>query len=181
MKYSKEILIAQIEAGEVPDFIFFWGHQPKKDLSISNNCFSQWYQCTFTVDGKTYKTAEHWMMANKASLFGDKNIAHQILATDDPEKVKSLGRLVHGYNDKIWNNHKVQVVIDGNYHKFSQNKKLKDYLRSSNPSVLVEASPVDLIWGIGLAAENKLSTVPKAWRGLNLLGFALMEVRDKLQ
>lgn len=102
MKYTKESLIKNIDDGKQFGYLFFWGHKPAKDLSITKSCFSQWWQGTFTVDDKIYKTSEHWMMEKKALLFGDKAIAEQIIATDDPAKVKSLGRLVSGYDDVIW-------------------------------------------------------------------------------
>jgi ribA/ribD-fused uncharacterized protein len=161
-------------------FIFFWGHQPTKDGSISKTCFSQWWLSPFVVDGIEYKTAEHWMMAKKAELFDDLETLEKILACKSPVDAKKLGREVRNYNEALWLENRYQIVKDGNYHKFDQNKNLKSFLLSTSEQVLVEASPVDPVWGIGMASDHADILDPKKWLGLNLLGFALMEVRDEL-
>jgi ribA/ribD-fused uncharacterized protein len=181
MKYNKELLIEKINNGEEIEYLFFWGHRPSGDGQITKSCFSQWWQSPFIADGKTYKTAEHWMMEKKALLFDDYEIAEKIIAADDPAKVKNLGRLVKGYNDVLWKEESERIVIEGNYHKFNQQDKLKHFLLSTKDAVIVEASPLDTIWGIGLASDNADAYHPKKWLGLNLLGFALMEIRDRLR
>ena len=162
-------------------FLFFWGHQPSADGIITKTCFSQWWLCSFVVDKVTYKTAEHWMMAKKAALFGDKEILAQILMAKTPAEAKKLGRKVRDYQDDVWLNNRFEIVKEGNYHKFSQNEALKTFLLNTSDRVIVEASPVDSIWGIGMAIDNPAIENPEKWEGLNLLGFALMEVRDELK
>ncbi|MFM2393397.1 MAG: Swarming motility protein YbiA [Bacteroidota bacterium] len=159
-------------------FIFFWGHQPTKDGSISKTCFSQWWLSSFIVEGIEYKTAEHWMMAKKAELFGDKEALDKIISCDSPAIAKKLGREVRNFVDEVWKKNCFQFVVEGNFHKFSQNTDLKEFLLSTNNAIIVEASPFDKIWGIGTRAH--IEDI-KLWKGQNLLGFALMEVRDELK
>lgn len=163
------------------DFLFFWGHQPSKDGTITKTCFSQWWMSSFKVDGIEYKSAEHFMMAKKAELFEDFDIMNQIIKVNSPVDVKKLGREVKNYNDAIWLKNRYEIVKTGNFYKFSQDQDLNKFLLNTNEKVLVEASPVDAIWGIGLASDHKNANNPKEWEGLNLLGFALMEVRDELK
>ena len=110
----------------------------------------------------------------------DEDIFQKILQTDDPKKIKALGRLVKNYQDEIWIAHRYEIVVQGNLAKFSQDNDLKAFLLSTSDQIIVEASPVDQIWGIGLAADHVNATNPNGWQGLNLLGFALMEVRKQL-
>jgi ribA/ribD-fused uncharacterized protein len=175
MKYNIESIAAESK------FLFFWGHQPNKDGSISKTCFSQWWLSSFEVDKVTYKTAEHWMMAKKAELFNDNEVLAKIIKADSPAKAKKLGREVKNYDDKLWLTRRYEIVKQGNYHKFSQNAALKTFLLNTKDRILVEASPVDPIWGIGMASDHKDVLNPEKWKGLNLLGFALMEVRDELK
>lgn len=121
------------------------------------------------------------MMAEKARLFGDHASASAILAAGSPKQAKQIGREVSGFDPAIWDREKMRVVTEGNLQKFSQNKPLKEFLISTRDSILVEASPVDRIWGIGLAADDERAENPLLWRGENLLGFALMETREKLR
>ena len=162
-------------------FLFFWGHQRSKDGIITKTCFSQWWLSSFTVEEIEYKSAEHWMMAKKAALFNDFNILEKIIQSKTPAEAKKLGREVKNYNDEVWIKNRFQIVKEGNFHKFSQHKNLKDFLLSTKERILVEVSPVDPIWGIGMASDHKDANNPEKWRGLNLLGFALMEVRDELK
>lgn len=162
-------------------FLFFWGHQPSKDATITKTCFSQWWISPFIVDGITYKTAEHWMMAKKAELFNDNEILEKIIQVNSPAEAKKLGREVRNYVDSVWLENRYEIVKQGNFYKFSQNLDLKEFLMNTKERVLVEASPVDAIWGIGMAGDHKDVLNPEKWRGLNLLGFALMEVRDELK
>lgn len=178
MNYTNEKIIERFESGENLKFLLFWGHT-KSDL-ITKSCFSQWYESNFEVNGIEYQTAEHFMMAEKALLFNDKNIYEQIIKSSKAGKVKELGRQVKNFNQRIWEENRFEIVVRGNFHKFSQNPKLSEFLRNTNDRILVEASPVDNIWGIGLAQNNEDAENPYFWNGLNLLGYALMETRDIL-
>jgi len=181
MKYDLNWLIEKSEKDEKIKFLFFWGHQENKNGIITSSCFSQWWNSPFTVDSIEYKTAEHWMMAHKALLFNDENIFNKIIAAKSPGEAKELGRNVQNFNEEEWNKKRFEIVIQGNIHKFSQNTNLKEFLINTNERILVEASPVDRIWGIGLTANSEKANNPKLWNGINLLGFALMEVRDILK
>lgn len=178
MRYSLENLIAQNNENK---YLFFWGHQPSKDGIITKTCFSQWWESSFKVDNVTYKTAEHWMMAKKAELFEDDEILEKIIQASSPAEAKKLGREVKNYVDSVWLENRYEIVTQGNFHKFSQNSDLKEFLLNTKDRILAEASPVDAIWGIGMASDHKDIHNPEKWQGLNLLGFALMEVRDELR
>ena len=178
MKYTIEGLVMN---GQAKEYLFFWGHPPSKDRTITKSCFSQWWEDGFIEDGVTYKSAEHYMMAKKAVLFNDTEVRERIIASKSPAEAKKLGRQVIGYDDALWVQHRFEIVKQGNYLKFSQNEPLKTFLMQTGDRVLVEASPVDGIWGIGMVAENPDAVNPGKWYGLNLLGFALMEVRDMLR
>ncbi len=181
MIYSLEWLIENFTKGKKAKFLFFWGHQKSKSGDLTPTCFSQWWGAPFKVEGVTYKTAEHWMMAQKALLFGDKEAYEKILIAGSPKEAKAIGRQVLNYKEDVWTDKRFDIVVTGNLHKFSQHADLKAFLLSTKDRVIVEASPVDRIWGIGLAADNDKAENPLRWNGLNLLGFALMEVRDKLK
>jgi hypothetical protein len=181
MNYSVEWLLNKHNRGEKVKYIFFWGHQPTANGSVSESCFSQWWHAPFTVGTITYKTAEHWMMAQKALLFQDQPHLEQILTCASPAEAKKIGRLVNKFDDKVWDEHKYAFVKQGNYFKFSQHTDLREYLLNTGERVLVEASPVDKIWGIGMAKADENIHNPHRWKGENLLGFALMEVRDQLR
>jgi ribA/ribD-fused uncharacterized protein len=176
MKYTIEWLNTQQNI----DFLFFWGHQPSKDGSVIKTCFSQWWPAAFRENEHVFLTAEHYMMSKKSQLFGDNETFERILKKTSPKDVKDLGRQVKNFDAAIWDEHKYQIVKDGNFLKFSQNEQLKQFLLQTNFKVIVEASPVDKIWGIGLSEDAVDAKDPKNWKGQNLLGFALMEVRDKI-
>ena len=178
--HFKQLCEKYNNAQEAIRFYFFWGHTPSKDGKITKSVLSQWWQQPFEVDGVLYPTCEHFMMAGKARLFGDAATLAEILAANTPNEAKKLGRKVANFDGAIWDAHKYEIVRLGNWHKFSQNKDLGEFLLQTRYHVLVEASPVDTIWGIGLKAEDERASNPNLWRGGNLLGFALMEVRDAL-
>jgi ribA/ribD-fused uncharacterized protein len=161
-------------------FFFFWGHQPSADGRITKSCLSQWWVAPFEVKNIIYQTAEHWMMAEKARLFKDGKAMANILASQTPAKAKEEGRLIENFDPAVWDLHKFDIVVDGNRYKFSSDRALKDFLLATGQQVLVEASPLDTIWGIGLSGDNPAARDPRSWRGENLLGFALMEVRAML-
>lgn len=178
MKYNIQWLQEKYNQGERLKYVFFWGHKPNADGSISKNCFSQWWDCKFTVDGVKYHTAEQYMMAQKAALFGDKKIQEEIMKGTHPKQYKELGRKIFGFNQGIWDRYCCDIVIKGNVAKFSQNEDLKAFLLGTINRVLVEASPYDKIWGIGMSQDERNIENPLTWNGTNFLGFCLMEVRD---
>lgn len=175
-RYLQE-LQARYNAGEAFDYVFFWGHQRSKN-GVTASCFSQWYEAKFVVDRLVYLTAEHFMMAEKAALFGDQEIRDRILKARTPDAAKALGRKVRGFDDVLWLQHRFSIVLRANEEKFGQNPELHEFLNQTGNRILVEASPVDKVWGIGLAQDHKHAGDPNLWQGLNLLGFALMQVRD---
>ena len=178
MKYTVETILDRFDSNDNLNFLFFWGHTENKDY-VTKACLSQWYESEFKENEITYFTTEHYMMAEKAKLFDDINIYNQILETRKQGKIKELGRQIKNFNQSIWDQHKYEIVLKGNFLKFSQNKKLKIFLLNTKNKILVEASPLDTIWGIGLSADDEKVNNPHLWEGTNLLGFALMEVRDK--
>jgi ribA/ribD-fused uncharacterized protein len=178
MTYNMPWLLRQ--SPDPGNFLFFWGHQPAWDGTITKTCLSQWWVAPFVVDGVTYPTAEHWMMAGKARLFNDEEAFRKIIAADSPRNAKNEGRLVKNFDPDQWEENKFQLVVEGNFHKFSQHPALRQFLLDTGNKVLAEASPLDRIWGIGLASDNPAIQYPAKWNGENLLGFALMEVRDKM-
>ncbi|EAD6489006.1 NADAR family protein [Listeria monocytogenes] len=181
MDYTLEKIQHKYRKGEKLKYIFFWGHQPAEDGKISKSCFSQWWICSFKVDGVEYNCAEQFMMAEKANLFNDMEMREKILAAKHPKQAKDFGRLIRGFQEDIWLKNRFNIVMRANQAKFSQNEELKKFLMQTKNRILVEASPVDKIWGIGMAADNKNVENPLYWKGLNLLGFALMAVRDELE
>ncbi|EAC3357933.1 hypothetical protein BJM51_07710 [Listeria monocytogenes] len=181
MDYTLEKIQHKYRKGEKLKYIFFWGHQPAEDGKISKSCFSQWWICSFKVDGVEYNCAEQFMMAEKAKLFNDMEMREKILAAKHPKQAKDFGRLIRGFQEDIWLKNRFNIVMRANQAKFSQNEELKKFLMQTKKRILVEASPVDKIWGIGMAADNKNVENPLYWKGLNLLGFALMAVRDELE
>ena len=171
---------AAVAGGARPEFLFFWGHRPRRDGSLGPSCLSQWWPAELEVDGQRFATAEHWMMWRKAHVFDDHDAARRILDAATPAEAKELGAQVRGFDPAVWEAERFAAVVTGNRAKFGQHPDLAAFLRGTAPQVLVEASPVDRIWGIGLAADDARAADPARWRGLNLLGFALMQVRDDL-
>lgn len=176
-----DALVSLASAGERVKYLLFWGHRPRPDGRIGASCLSQWWPSPFTVDGVTYASAEHWMMAGKARLFGDAEAEERAVAAKSPAQAKKVGRLVRDFDDTVWARERYGLVVTGSAHKFGQNPELGAFLLTTGDRVLVEASPMDRIWGIGLAADDPRAGDPATWRGLNLLGFALMEARDGLR
>lgn len=181
MKYNTQWLLEKLQQNEPVDYNFFWGHKAAKDNRVTKSCFSQWWPSAFTVDGIEYKTAEHWMMAEKARLFNDAAMLDAIIKADKPGTAKALGRKVKNFDAATWEANAFSIVVEGNRYKFSLHPALENFLLKTNDEVLVEASPVDFIWGIGMGKDHADATTPAKWRGRNLLGFALMEVRELLR
>ncbi|RJL32593.1 NADAR family protein [Bailinhaonella thermotolerans] len=177
---SVEEAIAAESEGRRIRFLFFWGHRRPAGGGVGAGCLSQWWEAEFAEDGHVYRSAEHYMMAHKALLFGDEETAGRILAAAHPGEAKRLGREVRGFDEDEWARRRFGIVVRGNIAKFGAHPELAAYLLATRDRVLVEASPRDRIWGIGLAAGDPRAASPSAWRGLNLLGFALMSARDAL-
>lgn len=142
--------------------------------------FSQWYPSMFMIDDKTFSCAEQYMMYNKAILFNDTATAKKIMNTINPKEQKKLGRQVKDFDVKVWNNVAKDVVYQGNRAKFLQNSKLYAILMDTGMRLLVEASPYDAVWGIGLSAVAARVTPADEWPGTNWLGEVLTKVRDDL-
>ena len=142
--------------------------------------FSQWYRCTFTASELTFNCAEQYMMYAKALRFDDDDTAAAIMAADHPREHKALGRKVKGFDDTIWKRERLNIVKAGNRAKFTQNPELLRLLLETAGTTLVEASPYDKIWGIGLAATDPRAQDPATWKGQNLLGKILTKLRDEL-
>ena len=178
---SWDVLIQEVRAGTRVRYLHFWGHRPRADGQLSASCLSQWWAAPFTVDGVSYATAEHWMMAEKARLFGDAEAERRALAAGHPSEAKKAGRLVRGFDEAAWERERFRIVVEGSVHKFAADAGLRGFLLGTGDRVLVEASPVDRVWGIGLAAGDEGAADPERWRGPNRLGFALMEARERLR
>ena len=152
------------------EYEFFW-----------SGPFSQWYGSRFVIDGIPFVTAEQWMMFGKAKLFGDDDIAAKILLTTNPKEQKAIGRQVKNFNAKIWDDYAKTIVYEGNYAKFTQNPKLLVILMDTKYKILVEASPYDKIWGIGMGEEQAKITPANKWLGTNWLGEVLTQLRNDLK
>ncbi len=180
MKYTLQALQKDYIANKKIKYLFFWGHTPKSKDQIDQSCFSQWWSSDFTIDGITYSCTEQYMMAEKARLFGDNEIFSKIMEAKHPKQMKMLGRSVQHFNDQVWQANSYEIVKKGNLAKFGQDEQLRQYLCGTGNRVLVEASPQDRIWGIGLPKDHPDAERPINWKGTNWLGFVLMEVRDLL-
>lgn len=178
--WTVELLQEAERAGRRLKYLFFWGHTSRSGSRIGPHVLSQWYEHTFEVEDVSYRSAEHFMMAEKARLFGDDETLAAILAAESPGAAKALGRRVAGFDEARWVEERVGIVAKGSVAKFGSSPELRDYLVGSVGRVLVEASPADLIWGIGLAADDEAASSPSRWPGQNLLGLALMWARAEM-
>lgn len=151
-------------------------HKPEEE----NGYLSNWYPSEFMVNGTVFSSMEQYMMYKKAVCFHDKEITDKILATDDVAEIKALGRLVANYNDNYWNGVRQIIVFEGLLAKFSQNEDLKSQLKTTGDTVLAECAVKDRIWGIGLSMKDPDRFEIDKWKGQNLLGYALMMVREQL-
>lgn len=174
-------LLNYIEQHSSVSYLFFWGNSPKVPGVVDKSCLSNWFPASFTVDEVTYLSAEQFMMAEKARLFDDPRTLKKILASGDPGRAKRLGRRVQGFNEEKWADRRFDIVVSGVEAKFRQNAELMHFLMGTGEKILVEASPNDRIWGIGMAQHDARAGKPRDWEGLNLLGFALMEARRRIR
>lgn len=159
----------------VLEFQFFWHEYDPYGV------FSQWFKCSFVVEGIRYETAEQYMMAKKALLAGDLMRYALIMNEPDPAKCKKLGKQVKDLDVTAWNQCKEEIVYHANFAKFTQNAQAQQTLLGTGNKVLAEASPYDPIWGIGLESSDPDSTCPDRWKGQNLLGKVLMKVREEIR
>lgn len=151
---------------ETNTHIYFWG-----------SIFSNFYYTMFQYKGIKVNTSEQAFMLAKAVTFNDKSTAKLIADSRTPQEAKKLGRLVKNYNDNIWDSKRYQIMVEVLKEKFN-NPELKKALLSTKDKILVEGSPYDKIWGVGLHYKDEKIKDEKNWKGQNLLGKALMEVRD---
>lgn len=175
-----ERLKQQWEQGQIQPMLLFWGHSAADLARVGPWVLSNWFPAPFELDGLRYPTTEHHMMAQKAVLFGDDVALAKILEAETPAEAKKLGRTVRGFDEQRWRDARAQIVYQGNLAKFRQHEHMGQYLRATEGRILVEASPMDRIWGIGLSKDDARAQDPRTWRGQNLLGFVLMEVRQQL-
>jgi ribA/ribD-fused uncharacterized protein len=151
-------------------------HNPDEE----NGYLSNWYKSGFVVDNITFSSMEQYMMYKKAMCFHDGKIAKKILAIDDVAQIKELGRLVSNYNESYWNGVRQIIIFEGLLEKFSQNEDLKEKLKATGNEMLAECAVRDRIWGIGLSMKDPDRFEVNKWNGQNLLGYALMMVRERL-
>jgi ribA/ribD-fused uncharacterized protein len=154
---------------EKEKFTFFWG-----------GTFSQWAPSKFIIDGVEFNTCEQYMMYKKALMFHDYDSAKKVMETSNPKEQKAIGRKVKGFKDDVWVKYCRDIVYDANVAKFTQNPSMLSELMATNGTSLVEASPYDKRWGIGLGAENPFAQDRSTWDGLNWLGEAIQRVREDI-
>ena len=149
-------------------------------LYFWNSIYSQWFTSKKQIfeNGNYFNNAEKYMMYHKALVFNDTEIAKEILNSYDPKTIKALGRKVKNFNDEVWNQHREKIVTQGNYLKFTQNYEFLQELLKDRDLILVEGSPFDKIWGVGLHYNSEEIKNEKNWNGLNLLGKCIMNARD---
>ncbi|MBR2561202.1 MAG: DUF1768 domain-containing protein [Eubacterium sp.] len=173
-KIRKELLIAS-PSSEDAAYTFFWNDTEE------NGVFSNWYRSPFVIDDFEYQHVEQYMMAQKAKQFHDAGTYTAVLKTDEPWKCKELGRKVKPFDSEKWDAVKYEIVKTGNREKYLQNPDLKRALLNTGRTVLAEASPSDMIWGIGLERTEASLAGPDQWPGQNLMGRILMELREEFR
>lgn len=158
-------------------YIYFYGYSSKNPY----NYFSNFYPLNFKdTNGTIYCCSEQYFMKKKQERFDVSNeeLANKIMNSKNPKEIKKLGRQVKNFDEEIWNKERYDIMKDALKLKFSQ-EELKNKLVSTGNAILVEASPTDRIWGIGMN-ESQVNSTHTNWKGLNLLGRALMEIREEL-
>jgi len=149
----------------------------------TSSLFSNWYPAQYTLNGIMFNCSEQGVMYDKAILFGDENVATEIMKCNSSQqrKMKQLGRTVKNFDENIWKNNREKIYHKHCSAKFKSNQYLKNALLNTHDKILVEASPTDLIWGIGLSEEDAIVTPVKNWKGLNLLGKILTQIREEIK
>src|SRR6185437_349217 len=176
---SKDIELG-INGSEISEFEGHFLNESYYNFYATKHPFSQWHKCSFVIDDILFNSAEQYMMYSKAILFNNNDIAEQILLSKDVREQKMLGRKVKGFDIKIWEGEAINFVYKGNKAKFSQNEEFKNLLLSTRGKTLVEASPTDTVWGIGLEETDKASNQIWTWKGTNWLGIILTELREEI-
>ena len=141
---------------------------------------SQWYPSPFTIDGVRFVNCEQRMMYMKGKVFGDEEAMREVMLTEDPKRHKEIGRSVKNFDVDTWSAKAYQVVVEANYAKYSQNPELRQFLIDSGSRKFVECAPYDKIWGNGLNITQSLQSPEAMWEGTNLLGKAIMDVREMI-
>jgi len=157
-----------------------WEYEDENIVLFWGGILSNWHKSNFVVRNVQYNCAEQFMMAQKAYCFGDNEVRAQIMKESNPRNQKALGRTIKKFNSKIWLNECRDYVFDGIKAKFLQNDALSKALTSTESKIIAEASPHDMIWGIGLHFSDPAAKDISKWRGKNFLGDVLMKVRDEL-
>jgi ribA/ribD-fused uncharacterized protein len=158
-------------------FLFISGHKPNQP----NAQLSNWFPLGFYEGATWYPTAEHYMMARKAELFGDNHVRGLILLATSPKEAKALGRKVKNFNEQTWIEHRESIMLDALRAKAANNPIVREFILNSGNTTIAEAAPWDRIWGIGLGPTDPAAMDPTKWKGLNLLGRAYMRLRDELR
>lgn len=153
-----------------PSMVLFW-----------NGWLSNWFSSPFVLDKIKYSCVEQYMMAKKAQLFRDQESWRKIMKTENPAKIKALGRKIKKFDEKTWEKQRLRIVQDGSFAKYSQNYSLWKLLDDTGDRIIVEASPYDKIWGIGLALQDPKAQDPTKWKGSNLLGICIMHARSRIR
>lgn len=151
-------------------------HHPEEE----NGYLSNRYPSKLTVKGRTYSSMEQYVMYQKAECFHDGAIGVTIMETEDPEKIRALGRMVFGYDEHVWNGVRQLIVYDGLIAKFTQNEELRMKLKETGTKFIAKCSENDLFWGIGVGLDNPDRFDTEKWKGQNQLGYALMYVRERI-
>ena len=155
---------------ETDKSVFFW-----------SGMYSQWFESPFEADGQKFNCTEQYMMYKKAMLFGDEEVANAVMRTRNPKDQKALGRQVRNFDTTVWNQHAIDIVSEGNYQKFKQNPSLSKILLGEHANKeIVEASPLDKVWGIGLHFNDEACDDQSKWQGTNWLGISIMNARERL-
>ena len=152
-------------------------HLPEEPYGFLSN----WYMSDFILDGIKFNSNEQYIMYRKAKLFGDDETAEAILTAETPAEHQTLGQSAKGYNDALWYGIRQMVIARGLYAKFSQKPELKKRLLETEDAYLVECAYKDLNWACGWHLDDDERKDISKWRGKNLLGFALMEVRGQIR
>ena len=154
------------------EFVFFYS---------SSHPFSNWYMSTFVHHGTLYNCSEQYMMNMKARMFHDYDVADMIMQQGHPYKQKFLGRQVRGFSEPTWLAKCKPLMVEGLKSKFMQDTYCLNTLLDTGDKIIVEASPTDKLWGIGLAEDDPKAQDPKQWQGKNWLGLVLMQTRDEIR
>jgi ribA/ribD-fused uncharacterized protein len=142
---------------------------------------SQWYPCKFKINGIEFNCAEQATMYHKALLFKDADTADLILKALGPKEQKVLGRRVRNFDEERWTRFREIIVKTINIYKFKQCRHPRNVLLDTKGTLIVEASPLDVIWGIGLSDTDERRFYPHMWRGQNLLGKILTQIRLRFE